>query len=201
MLALSLALLLNASPDTGAPTADTSPAAVTTADSVVAAAFAGSDQKIDTKGADLKGTTSEFSASSLIAPVLGLAGLIALTFTLKRRKKTLGGTGIALLEATSLGDKRSLVIADVLGERVVLGVSEAGITVLMSKPAPSLNEDAPITLPPAERVAPPPQMGFFQRLAGRASKSAANFDADLKESVEDQELRAKLAAGVRSVVP
>lgn len=193
MLALSLAVMLNASPDTGAPTAD----------SVVAAAFAGdSSGKIDTKSADLKGSASEFSTSSLIAPGLGLVGLVALTLTLKRRKKTLGGTGISLLEATSLGDKRSLVIADVLGERVVLGVSEAGITVLMSKPAPSLNDDAPITLPPAERVAPvQPPMGFFQRLAGGGRSKASTFDADLKESVEDQELRAKLAAGVRSVVP
>lgn len=191
LAALPLVFALNTAlaADTGAPTAD----------SVVAAAFAG-DQKIDTKPQDLKGAEGGFSTSSLIAPALGLAGLVALTFTLKRRKKALGGTGIALLEATSLGDKRSLVIADVLGERMVLGVSEAGITVLMSKPAPSLEDAAPITLPPAERIAPAaPQMGFFARLTGRARTQG--FDAQLEESLEDQELRAKLAAGVRSVVP
>jgi flagellar biogenesis protein FliO len=197
LAALPLVFVLHASPaaDTGASPAD----------AVVAAAFADAStgtEKIDTKRAAVQGDAS-FSPTSLIAPALGLVGLIALTFTLKRRKKTLGGTGIALLEATSLGDKRSLVIADVLGERMVLGVSEAGITVLMSKPAPSLNEDEPIRLPPATQLPPPSAtaqpMGFFQRLVGKSPAPA--FDAALQESVEDQELRAKLQAGVRSVVP
>jgi flagellar biogenesis protein FliO len=194
MLALPLVFVL-----TAAPTADTG---ASPADAVVAAAFAG-EKDIGTKPADLKAPSDAgaFPLSNLLAPALGLAGLVALTFTLKRRKKTLGGTGIALLEATSLGDKRSLVIADVLGERMVLGVSEAGITVLMSKPAPSLNEDEPIRVPPPQRLSgPAPQaMGFFQRLVGRSPAPA--FDAALQESVEDQELRAKLQAGVRSVVP
>ncbi|MFT3708916.1 MAG: flagellar biosynthetic protein FliO [Archangium sp.] len=193
LAALPLVFVLNAAPagDTGASPAD----------AVVAAAFAGDTKKIDTKTENVQSTDASFPMSNLIAPGLGLAGLIALTFTLKRRKKTLGGTGIALLEATSLGDKRSLVIADVLGERMVLGVSEAGITVLMSKPAPSLNEEAPLRLPPpANTGAPQPQpMGFFQRLIGKSPAPA--FDAALQESVEDQELRAKLQAGVRSVVP
>jgi len=165
------------------------PAPPSAADTVVAAAF-GKD--VVTKPTDLKGDSS-FSVQNVLAPVLGIAGLAALAFTLKRRKEQRGGS-ISIIEATSLGEKRSLVIADVLGERLVLGVSEAGVTVLMSKPAPEA-EPAPYVL--SGPVTQP--MGFLQRLKGRSPAPA--FDATLQESIEDQELRAKLAAGMRSVVP
>ena len=193
MLALTLtALLLTAMPVTAEGSAPVvPPAPPSAADSVIAAAF-GKD--LVTKPAELKAEAS-LGLQNLLAPTLGIAGLAALAFTLKRRKQ-LSGTAITIIEAASLGEKRSLVIADVMGERLVLGVSEAGVTVLMNKPAPE-REPAPYVLPaPAPSARP---MGFLARLRGRSPAPA--FDATLQESIEDQELRAKLAAGLRSVVP
>lgn len=181
MLALTLLVLSAAEP---APKA---------ADSVVAAAF---DQNIGTSSSNLKGVTVSSGLNPALVPLLGIVGLAAFVFTLRKRRQQIGGEGIRVLEATSLGDKRSLVIADVLGERLVLAVSEAGVSVLMQKPAPAL-EPVALTAPPAVATAPT-TMGFFARLTG---KPVAAFDAALQESLEDQELRAKLAAGVRGVVP
>ena len=166
----------------------------TAADDVVAAAF---KKDIGTKSEVVKASDTP----NLIVPGLALAALGVLAFTLKRRKANrLGGASITIVEAASLGEKRSLVIADVMGERLVLGVSEAGVTVLMNKPAPQ-GEPAPIIIPQADRapVSSSQAMGFFDRLKGK--NAAPAFDAALQESVEDQELRAKLQAGFRSVVP
>ncbi len=195
MLMFALATLLTAAtPEAAEGSAKTvPPAPPSAADTVVAAAF-GKD--VGTKPAELK-VESPISAQNLLAPALGIVGLAALAFTLKRRKQ-LGGRSITIVEAASLGEKRSLVIADVMGERLVLGVSEAGVTVLMNKPVPE-GEAGPIVLPPALSGPVHQPMGFFARLKGRSPAPA--FDAALQESIEDQELRAKLAAGVRSVVP
>lgn len=196
MLALTLtltSLLAATTPAAGEGSASAiPPAPPSAADSVVAAAF-GKD--LGTKPAELKAEIApSFSAQNLLAPTLGIAGLAVLAFTLKRRKGLTAGS-IHIVEAASLGEKRSLVIADVMGERLVLGVSEAGVTVLMNRPAPQ-PEPAPYLVPNAP---PAPSMGFFQRLKGRSPARA--FDASLMESIEDQELRAKLAAGMKGVVP
>ncbi|MDP1824545.1 MAG: flagellar biosynthetic protein FliO [Archangium sp.] len=191
MLALIITALVAATPVAAEGSApDKPPAPPSAADTVVAAAF---NKDIGTKPAELKVEPS-FSAQNLLAPGLAIAGLAALAFTLKRRKQLSGGS-IHIVEAASLGEKRSLVIADVLGERLVLGVSEAGVTVLMNRPAPQ-PEPAPYVVPAAVAA---PAMGFFQRLKGKSPARA--FDASLLESIEDQELRAKLAAGMRGVVP
>lgn len=190
---LVLALLTATSATAEGSANETPPAPPSAADSVVAAAF-GKD--VVTKSAELKADSSP-GLSNLLAPALGLVGLGALAFTLRRRKQ-LGGGSIHIVEAASLGEKRSLVIADVLGERLVLGVSEAGVTVLMNKPAPE-GEPVPMTLPPALAAPVARPMGFWARLRGQ--NKAPAFDATLQESIEDQELRAKLAAGFRGVVP
>ena len=190
MLALSLIVLAAMPSATEGSAPPLAPAPPSAADSVVAAAF-GKD--LGTKAPEQK-VESSFSAQSLLAPGLAIAGLAALAFTLKRRKQ-LGGASIHIVEAASLGEKRSLVIADVMGERLVLAVSEAGVTVLMNRPAPQ-PEPEPYVVPAAP---PAPPMGFFQRLKGRSPARA--FDASLLESIEDQELRAKLASGMRGVVP
>lgn len=198
LLALSFAALLATSATGEGSAPAPAPAPPSAADSVVAAAF-GKD--LGTKPADLKVERAQpagFAAQSLIAPGLALAGLAALAFSLTRRKALGGRSNIRVIEAASLGEKRSLVIADVLGERLVLGVSEAGVTVLMNRPAPAAPapEPEPYLVP---APAPAPRMSFFQRLKGRSPAKA--FDASLQESIEDQELRAKLAAGIRGVIP
>lgn len=185
MLALTLCTFIAAT--TPSTEEGSAPAPPSAADSIVAAAF---KQDVGTKPADLKVETS-FSAQNLVAPGLAMAGLAALAFTLKRRKQLSGGS-IHIVEAASLGEKRSLVIADVLGERLVLGVSEAGVTVLLTRPAP-VPEPAPYVIPAAE------PRGLFESIKRRHPAKA--FDASLLESIEDQELRAKLQAGMKSVVP
>jgi flagellar biogenesis protein FliO len=196
MLALTIAVLLTTSATGEGSAQGSAPAPPSAADSVVNAAFG---NNVGTKAADLKveGAQEGAALQGLIAPALALAGLAALAFSLTR-KKALGGRNINVIEAASLGEKRSLVIADVLGERLVLGVSEAGVTVLMNRPAPA-REPEPFVVPPPVAAPVAPRMGFFERLRGRAQPKA--FDASLQESIEDQELRAKLAAGIRGVVP
>jgi flagellar biogenesis protein FliO len=177
------------------------PAPPSAADSIVAAAFA---KGIDTVGETEKAApTPAMGWSSLVAPALAIIGLAGLALGLTRRRRAVHGS-IRVLEAATLGPRRSLVIADVLGDRLVLGVSEAGIAVLSSRPAPSAETAAdPLIAPTVEpvyprapRVAP---MGFFARLFGKTP--AVPFEEVLGESIEDQELRAKLAQGMRGIVP
>lgn len=179
------------------------PAPPSAADSVVAAAF---QKDIGTKVAEVQSATSSWS--SLAAPGLALVALAALAFALTR-KRTRSSRNITLIESAALGPKRTLVIADVMGERLVLGVSEAGIAVLSARPAPQ-PEPAPFVIPPAMIVppavvaAPAEKMNFLDRMLGRvpqAQTAPMNFDEALRDSLEDQELRAKLALGQRSVVP
>lgn len=175
------------------------------ADSVVAAAFA---KTIDTAPTNLKPdlAAQPMAASAdwtnLVAPLLALVGLAALAFGLSRRRRA-PGRSIRIVETASLGPKRSLVVADVLGDRLVLAVSEAGVSVLATKPAPAFEpEPAPTHLidlqPASPRVLP--KMGFFARVLGK-TPAATRFEDLLGESIEDQELRAKLAAGMKGYVP
>lgn len=207
-LALTALLCLTQAPT---PTADEGsadrvaarPAPPSAADSVVAAAFG---THIDTATVEQKAPSTP-DWSSLAAPVLAIAGLGVLAASLTLRSRRRGARGqIRIVESASLGPKRSLVIADVLGDRLVLGVSEAGVVVLATKsvPAEAVEPDI-IRLPPAEAMPLPmtrsyPRMGFFARLLGRTPK-AQQFDDVLTESIEDRELRDKLASGMRSVVP
>jgi flagellar biogenesis protein FliO len=168
------------------------PAPPSAADTMVAAAFG---KVIDTPTPDLKVpavATPTVDWTSLAAPALGLVGLAALAFAVTRRRRG-PAASIAIIESAALGPRRSLVIADVLGDRLVLAVSEAGVTVLSSRaaPAPAAAQDAFIMA----RLAPARPSGWFRRLVGRAP--APRFSDALAESVEDEELRAKLAAGFR----
>ncbi len=192
MHAIAIALFLSAAPSTTEAEPPTPPPAArpSAADSTVAAAFG---QTIGTKPALVQ---AELSPSTFAAPGLAIASLAALAFALTRRRRG-AARHITLLESTSLGPKRSLVIADVLGERLVLGVSEAGIAVLSARLAPEAPAPEVIVLPKAARA---PSMSFFDRLLGRAPPTAS-FDDSLRDSIEDQELRAKLTLGQRAVAP
>jgi flagellar biogenesis protein FliO len=187
------------------------PAPPSAADSVVAAAFG---KNIDTTPKDLKEKVPPEAATvpaagmdwtNFVAPALALLGLGALAFGLSRRRAAAGGN-LRIVETASLGPKRSLVVADVMGERMVLAVSEAGVTVLTTKPAPvpapQFNEPAPLVVPDEFRPVTRgfPKMGFFARMFGKAP-APQRFDDLLGESIEDQELRAKLAAGFKGYVP
>lgn len=203
LITVALLGLLGTTPDPEGVTPP--PPTPSAADSVVAAAFA---KDIDTAATNLKpevaaapvGASAEWT--NLVAPLLALLGLAALAFGLSRRRRATG-RNIRIVETASLGPKRSLVVADVLGERLVLAVSEAGVSVLATKPAPAYEPEPAVTqlvdLQPAS-PRPMPKMGFLARVLGK-TPAPTRFEDLLGESIEDQELRAKLAAGMRGSVP
>jgi len=182
-------------------------------------------------------------------PALFLAGLAIAAYVFARKKRGLGNTRrIQILETASLGQKRSLVIARVGDETLVLGASEAGITLLQSgegngaaakvtlpaaapvesaapanqaEPANEMDQsliDALADVPEPEGIAPRADgttRGSFRSIEGGLASlfgrkaaataaarvepkagPAATFDDILEDSVEDQELRRKLAAGM-----
>lgn len=182
-------------------------------------------------------------------PALFLAGLAIAAYLFARKKRGLTSTRrIQILETASLGQKRSLVIARVGDETLVLGASEAGITLLQTgdggsvkvspvesvapaaSPAASIEiaDDGPSEMdqslidaladvPEPDGIAPTPARGSFRSIEGGLAslfgrkaaataaarvepKAAATFDDVLEDSVEDQELRRKLAAGMSARV-
>jgi len=135
-------------------------------------------------------------------PLLILGGILA-GVALFRRKSILPRS-IKVLESVTLGKSRNLVIADVAGRRMLIGSSEAGIT-LLSDDIPveeplddfsqthdnSLTDDFPA---PANAAS-----GLMNRLRGRKRAPVESFDSHLPRSApqsfdESAELRAKLAA-------
>ncbi len=111
----------------------------------------------------------------LPAAALLLLGGVALFFS----KRRAGTTGLLrVVESVALGPKRSLVVAEVDGERLVLACSEAGIHLLSSRAA----SDEP------KRPMPRGLRGYLDNAA-----PASPFDELLSESAEDEELRRKLA--------
>jgi flagellar protein FliO/FliZ len=152
----------------------------------------------------------------LILPVAALLAL-ALAALFATRRKQQGPRFVRVLESTSIGPKRSLVVAQVGDEIMVIGSSEAGLQLLAARPSglELRPADAPARLQavpdaadaPAEAPAPArgAVLGLLSRLrgrsaAGRGERSTAptadqGFDALLAESTEDLELRRKLALG------
>ncbi len=144
---------------------------------------------------------------TLAAPALLLAGLAGAALFLFRRRRA-PGRRVQVLETTSLGPKRSLVLARLQNEVLLLGASEAGITLLRAQPASELElaeappEPVPAVPPPARGRRPAdrtaaPLSGLVARLRnGRPDLGAGtSFETLLEESAEDQELRRKLARG------
>ena len=113
------------------------------------------------------------ASGSVVLPGLVLLGLAAAALVLARRRRVAGGPRLVeVLESASLGPRRSLVVARVGEETLVLGVSEGGISLLLSRPS------VPTLAPRPAAEAPPKQ-----------------FHALFTESVEDLELRRKLQQG------
>jgi flagellar protein FliO/FliZ len=143
---------------------------------------------------------------SLALPALALIALAAVTLLFARKRQALPRL-VQVLETTSLGPRRSLVVARLGGEVLVIGASEAGLQLLAARPAAGLEElDAPARLrpvPAADGPATEPAgalLGLLGRLRGKGQAAtpaspAPAFDALLAESAEDLELRRKLARG------
>jgi len=202
---------------------------------------------------------------SMAIPGLLLAALAVGAFLFARRRRATIHRHIEILETTSLGPKRSLVVARIGDETMVLGISEAGIALLRGSAtaAASLGElvqatpaaipsgaalpvsasagaaaglggagrekleldaaNRELAQPLQEALADIPEpdggRGGAARAAFRAiegglaglfdRRGAGAFDKDpnvesfedlLEDSVEDQELRRKLAAGMSARV-
>lgn len=139
--------------------------------------------------------------TAIVGPILFLVALCAVALLLARRRRAMPHR-VAILETTALGPKRSLVLARLGDEMLLLGSSEAGIALLRSQPY----EADPLAARPAGREVKTEEnraegglVDLATRLmAGRRRDARPNspaFEALLAESAEDQELRRKLARG------
>jgi hypothetical protein len=142
-----------------------------------------------------------------------------------RRRRKAANRIVTIVETASLGPKRSLIVARVGGETLVLGSSEAGISLLRSRSTGATDiaeSDAAgggtssndyDRFSTGDRAGSgteeaPGQVRFLARLFGRKENAATlqdaepwNFDGLLEDSIEDQELRRKLSAGLQARVP
>ncbi len=146
--------------------------------------------------------------SNLALPAVALALLATVTLLLKRRARA-EPRMVKVIETTSLGPKRSLVVARLGDELLVIGASESGLQLLAARPAAegtaaarlhAVPDVAPAPAPSAAPAGPNPLVTMLARLRGakaapEAAAAAPGFDALLAESAEDQELRRKLARG------
>lgn len=159
-----------------------------------------------TVSAPAHATAFPSAVPSLALPALVLLALAVAAIVLGRRRRSAPRL-VQVLEQTSLGPKRALVLARLGDEVLLLGSSEAGITLLKVQPAsPEALQARPQPEPARE---PAPVSGavasLVARLAGRAVRPEpvegsgaaprAGFEDLLAESAEDQELRRKIAAG------
>jgi flagellar biogenesis protein FliO len=157
-------------------------------------------------------SSSTFSPGPLVAGLL-LAGLAVAALVMARRRGRIPRL-VEIVESASLGPRRSLVVARLGDEILLLGSSEGGVTLLSTRPAAGLLR----TQAPRESVfgpplfgpspsGPPPSTGRASQLLGLLSRLGSQlgfrprtssppvFDTLLNESQEDVELRRKLAAG------
>jgi flagellar protein FliO/FliZ len=176
----------------------------------------------DGPDSSVKGNGNEKSSTGALTTVLAVAllvgmGIVAFVFARKRGSRE---RVIRIVETASIGPRRSLVVASVGGRTMVLGVSEAGVSLLdspASLPAAvgvpkateaiaeaslglrnfglAASEPAPETPPDAKH-----ESSLLGRLFRRRPREAEglgheDFAQLFAESMEDEELRRKLALG------
>jgi flagellar biogenesis protein FliO len=175
-------------------------------------------------GADgsIKGAGNEKSSSGPLTTVLAvalLAGMGIVTFVFARKRGSRERV-IRIVETASIGPRRSLVVASVGGRTMVLGVSEAGVSLLdspaslpgavgMPKTTEAITEAAlglrNLALAAPERASEEPaeekhESSLLSRLFHRKPRESEglgreDFEQLFAESMEDEELRRKLALG------
>jgi flagellar protein FliO/FliZ len=130
---------------------------------------------------------------SLALPAFFLAALAVAAVVLGRRRRAAPRL-VQVIEQTSLGPKRALVLARLGEELLLLGSSEAGIALLKAQPAPAeAGLPRPAAAPAAGAIAS--VVARLQPARRAAAPGQAGFEDLLAESAEDQELRRKIAAG------
>ena len=169
-----------------------------------------------------QGKSSSGAASTLLAVAL-LAGL-GVAATLFARRRTTRVRMIRIVETASIGPRRSLVVACIGGRTMVLGVSEAGVSLLDAQAGPvsapavpekaqsATLEEAALGLRGLLRGHAESQSDasedakhegsllgrLFHRMPApsESSRREPAFDDLLSESLEDEDLRRKLSLGM-----
>ena len=92
---------------------------------------------------ELAAVVGTATPSAPIWPLVVLApGLALAIFLIKRGSKARTGKGaISKLASMPLGNKSSLALVDVLGQKVVLGITEKGINLLLRLPDESFQQE------------------------------------------------------------
>jgi len=180
----------------------------------------GPNAPIELKPSAPAGSDANFK---LALPAMALAAAGAAAFWLKRKRAPISRV-LQIIETTALGPKRSLIVARVGAETLLLSSSEAGITLLTALPPGTTSAIAanfgalpaqalPAAVAHPERHADPQDAGaepsrsaapkaagpitaaLRSLLKSRPSAPPPSFEALFAESAEDQELRGKLRSG------
>ena len=149
--------------------------------------------------------------ASLVGPAVVLLLLAAAALLLSRRRRA-PSRRIQILESAALGPKRSLVLARLGDEVLLLGSTDSGITLLRAQPAgtpaelvsfraadEAARQPAPAR-PGAALVDIATRLVPHRRRRGEPDPRNPAFEALLAESAEDQELRLKLSRGLAGSV-
>ncbi len=153
-------------------------------------------------------SSSEMGARTMIAPIVVL-GLLAGAALFLRRKQVKTTRMMRILETTNIGPKRSLIVAQVGNETMLLATSEAGITMLSKLPsgvatfATSATQAAIPAIQPANDAHASPLASaaadLFKKFSGGSRSEepeTASFELLLEEAAEDEILRRKLNQGI-----
>lgn len=141
-----------------------------------------------TSGEAFSTAAPEFSVSNAALPV-GFIALLGLGALYARRRRTRTGRLIQVLEVANIGPKRSLILARLGNQTLLLGASESGLQTLSCQP---LSEEM-LAVADAQAAR---DNGNRRGTEGTDSKKTPPFESLLGEVTEDQELRRKLALGL-----
>lgn len=165
-------------------------AAVSTPPASPLAGAAKQDGNLETLLGSARGP--EPSNGEAIVWVLGLVLLGILSFFLAARGKKIPLRAMRVLEQTTVGKGRSLLLVEVAGQNFLLAASEAGIHVL-GQPRGGGANLIPASEPRSGLLGSLGKLGGARPVA-EASKVEPAFSGELARCMEDLELRQKLAA-------
>jgi flagellar biogenesis protein FliO len=111
------------------------------------------DKEIHAAIPEVKPLPAERTSPFVIVGALSAMGIAGYLLWRRRRDQQFGM--IRILETASLGPKRALIVAEIDGEKMILGTSEAGISVLTPAPRSPWNEHTV----GGTRIPMPPDMG------------------------------------------
>lgn len=134
----------------------------------------------------------EASGGEAMMWVFGLVILGVVSFFLAARGKKIPLRAMRVLEQTTVGKGRSLLLVEVAGQNFLLAASEAGIHVL-GQPRGGGGSLVPQSEPRSGLLGSLGKLGGARPVA-EASKVEPAFNGELARCMEDLELRQKLAA-------